>query len=96
MDGEFINGIFGTIERWTAGDVYSENETLDHIISPLAYIGTLTDIPIPTGQVVDYWLGPCGAYVVHFRAVYQDENWASYPGRDPRLANKKEELVAFT
>ena len=89
VDGEFIKGALGNIERWTAGVVYSDEEIPDYIIAPLAYMGTISDLPIPNGRIVDFWLGPCGSHVVHFRPTSRSRDWNTYSGGDPRTASQR-------
>ena len=89
VDGEFIKGALGNIERWTAGVVYSDKEEPDYLIEPLAYMGIVSDLPIPSGRIVDFWLGPCGSHVVHIRPSSHSRDWITYSGGDPRAASQR-------
>jgi hypothetical protein len=41
------------------------------------------------GYVTDYWVGPCGAYIIHFRSPDSEDTWEIYAGGDPRRRHKR-------
>lgn len=84
VDGAFIRGWAGSRERGQDARMYlSLTEPLKTVL-PLDYLGKLTDTEIPSGDVADWWVGPCGATIVHFRPEETSEVWKRYLGGDPR------------
>lgn len=84
VDGAFIRGWAGSRERGHDARMYlSLTEPLKTVL-PLDYLGKLTDPAIPSGDVADWWAGPCGATIVHFRPEETSDLWKRYLGGDPR------------
>lgn len=84
VDGAFIRGWAGSAERGHGAQEYlSLTEPLKTALS-LDYLGRLTDPNIDPREVAEWWAGPCGATIVHFRPKESEDLWSSYQGGDPR------------
>lgn len=84
VDGAFIRGWAGSTERgYDAHQYLSQTEPLRSIL-PLNYLGRLNDPNIDADEIADWWVGPCGAIIVHFRPKEVESIWSSYVGGDPR------------
>ena len=57
-------------------------------VLPLNYMGKLVDPKIRADEVGDFYVGPCGANVFHFRPSDEADDWKTYVGGDPRRRNK--------
>lgn len=88
VDGQFMRGWGGRAER-TAGvrQYLSLNEPMKAVM-PLDYLGMIDDPAIADDlakdEVADWWAGPCGAHIVHFRPLEKEDMWTNYLGGDPR------------
>ncbi|MFK0207699.1 HNH endonuclease [Agrobacterium sp. NPDC090283] len=82
VDGEFIRSWFGQAERSSGSLEYLAGKK-DAAAIPLNYLGPIKSVPVPHGQVADYWAGPCGANIVHIRPDDGNENWTTYSGGNP-------------
>ena len=88
VDGGFIRGWAGSAERSMDVRQYlSLTEPLKTVL-PLNYLGRLTHDAIQPDEVAEWWVGPCGATIVHFRPAETEEIWTSYLGGDPRAKKK--------
>lgn len=84
VDGTFIRGWAGSAERGHSAQEYlSLTEPLRTAL-PLNYFGRSTDPNIHPDEVADWWVGPCGATIVHFRPKETEALWSPYLGGDPR------------
>ncbi len=83
VEGEFIKGLAGTIERYTGNEFVGVDAPLKAVF-PLAYLGRLADVTIEDGHEAEYWSGPCGAIVIHLRPADREPIWSTYTGGDPR------------
>ena len=88
VDGAFIKGWAGAAERATGALEYLPVNDPGRAVLPLNYIGKLPDPNIPVDEVAEYWAGPCGANVFHFRAADEGDHWATYASGDPRKMKK--------
>ncbi len=52
-------------------------------------MGPLPDFETRPGEIVEFWMGPCGEQILHFRSADKEALWASYAGGDPRKGSKK-------
>ena len=87
VDGEFIKGLPGIIERY-GGIEFADPDNPSRIALALAYLGKLTNVSVENGQVAEYWAGPCGTNVIHIRPADKEEAWSTYAGGDPRRARQ--------
>lgn len=84
VDGAFIRSWFGNAERATgARDYLSPTNPVAGAL-PLDYMGRLADAPTRAGHIAEYWVGPCGANIVHVHPEEGDEDWGAYAGGNPR------------
>lgn len=84
VDGAFIRSWAGSAERGRDAQQYlSIDEPLKTVL-PLDYLGKLSLPDIGGDEVADWWVGPCGATIVHFRPKETEELWTTYLGGDPR------------
>ncbi len=88
VDGAFIKGWAGGAERATGALEYLPVNDPGRAVLPLNYIGKLPDPNIPVDEVAEYWAGPCGANVFHFRPADEGDRWATYASGDPRKMKK--------
>ncbi|MFL9987651.1 HNH endonuclease [Paraburkholderia sediminicola] len=88
VDGSFIKSWAGSAERATGAREYLAVKHADRAALPLDYLGKLEDERIAVDEVADFWSGPCGANIIHFRPADKDDVWISYAGGDPRAGNK--------
>ena len=89
VDGGFICGWAGSAERGMDVRQYlSLTEPLKTVL-PLNYFGRLTHDAIQPDEAAEWWEGPCGATVVHFRPTETEEIWTSYLGGDPRAKKRR-------
>jgi len=89
VDGAFIRSWMGSAERSTGARDYLDVNHADKAILPLNFIGKIQDIPIADDEIAEYWAGPCGANIVHFRPSDNDVLWNTYVGGDPRALGKR-------
>lgn len=95
VDGAFIRSWFGTAERATDFDAYLSPAEPQRARRTFQYLGTIPNFGDPQ-IIVDYWVGPCGVHVMHFRPANEIELWDKYAGGDPRNANRQAEAgVAY-
>jgi HNH endonuclease len=92
LSGVFVDGAF--IRSWM-GKAELSRDSLEYLAGkgkvaaiPLDFIGEIQDLPVPDGYVAEYWAGPCGASIIHFRPDTDDEQWAAYAGGDPRAKKR--------
>ncbi len=97
VDGAFIRSWIGQAERSSDSHEYLAGRGKPAAI-PLHYLGPIMDVPLPAGHVADFWVGPCGANIVHIRPDDGDEQWTTYAGGDPRGKKSKagRAYMAFT
>lgn len=88
VDGSFIKSWAGSAERAMGAKEYLAVQHADRAVLPLNYLGKLTDERIASDEMADFWTGPCGANIIHFRPADKDDVWVSYAGGDPRVGNK--------
>lgn len=84
VDAAFIRGWAGNAERGSGAREYMSLTDPMQTLLPLDYLGKLPDEMVGKEEVADWWVGPCGATIVHIRPQESDEIWASYLGGDPR------------
>lgn len=84
VDGAFIRGWAGSRERGQDARQYLSLDDPSANVLPLDYLGRLTDPSIADDEIVEWWVGPCGATILHFRPETDEETWRSYLGGDPR------------
>lgn len=84
VDGAFIRGWAGSRERGQDARQYLSLVDPSAAVLPLDYLGRLTDSRIAEDEIVEWWVGPCGATILHFRPETDEETWRSYLGGDPR------------
>lgn len=82
VDGGFIRGWAGTAERFTGAYEYLKRPSPG--VLPLAYMGRLPDADCADSDIAEFWLGPCGAHIVHIRPQDTQDDWSAYAGGDPR------------
>lgn len=88
VDGAFIKSFFISGERAHDGLEYLDPDSPTRTL-PLAYLGTIRNIPTQPGEVADFWVVAPGANVVHFRAENEEDVWNGYAGGDPRRQSKR-------
>jgi hypothetical protein len=88
VDGAFVKGWPGGAERAMGALKYLSVNDPGRAVLPLNYIGKLPDPNIPAEEVAEYWAGPCGANIFHFRRADDGDRWATYAGGDPRKMKK--------
>lgn len=84
VDGSFIRGWAGSMERGSGALEYMCPDDPRKNILPLNYLGKFTDVLTAPGDVADWWVGPCGATIVHIRPQESEDLWKSYSEGDPR------------
>lgn len=93
VDGQFLRGWAGRSERAAGAQEYLSPTNPAHAVLPLDYLGKLNDpciLPhIAEDEVADWWAGPCGAHIVHFRPAEEEDFWTRYAGGDPRAKKSK-------
>lgn len=85
VDGAFIRGWAGSRERGEDARHYLSLDDPAASVLPLSYLGRPTDPRIAEDEIVEWWAGPCGATILHFRPKTDENLWSSYLGGDPRL-----------
>lgn len=88
VDGVFIKGFAGAAERTSDAYSYIAKSEPARVVVPLDYLGYLVDVSTTTAEVAEYWVGPCGAHVVHFRPGDIEDQWSTFASGDPRLGRK--------
>jgi hypothetical protein len=88
VDGVFIKSWAGMAERASGAHEYLSVDDPGRAVLPLHYLGKLPHPLIPADEVAEYWAGPCGANVLHFRPADEGGRWATYAGGDPRKRKK--------
>jgi hypothetical protein len=88
VDGAFIKSFAGAAERSDSALEYVTVSRPEKVVLPLNYLGYLRDLPTNEGEVAEFWVGPCGANIVHFRPSDLEDNWAAFASGDPRLGRK--------
>lgn len=89
VDGAFIKSWMGAGERAHGAREYLSLTNPSKGAYPLHYMGPLPDFETRPGEVVEFWMGPCGEQILHFRSEDNEALWASYAGGDPRKGSKK-------
>jgi hypothetical protein len=89
VDGSFIKSWLGSAERAFGAKEYLSLNRANAGVIPLNYMGVLPEVPTRDDEIAEYWLGPCGAKIVHIRPNDRAEQWASYAGGDPRLKRSR-------
>ena len=89
VDGGFIRGWAGSAERGMDVRQYMSLTDPLKIVLPLDYLGCLAHSAIQPDEVAEWWIGPCGATIVHFRPAETEEFLVSYLGGDPRAKRKR-------
>jgi hypothetical protein len=84
VDGAFIRGWAGAAERSSGAREYMSLTDPAKTVLPLDHLGRLADALTKDGEVAEWWAGPCGAHVVHFRPAETEDLWKTYLGGDPR------------
>jgi hypothetical protein len=93
VDGSFIKSWAGAAERAFGAREYLSPNRLDTAVLALNYMGHLPDVRTRVGEIAEYWLGPCGAQIIHVRPNDSEDDWASYAGGDPRLKGGRAYIV---
>ena len=82
VDGEFIKSWMGSSER-SAGDLdFLDPSNPERGKLSLFYMGFLTSAKTLPDEVAEFWLGPCGAHIVHIRPKHEPL-WDTYAGGKP-------------
>lgn len=89
VDGAFIRGWAGSMERGCGARDYMLLSDPMQTVLPLNYLGKLPNEMTESGEVADWWVGPCGATIVHIRPKESEEFWTPYLGGDPRAKKAK-------
>lgn len=84
VDGAFIRSWAGARERGEDARIYLSPTEPHKVPLPLNYLGKVSDPAVPAGSIADWWAGPCGATIIHFRPQETSEQWKHYVGGDPR------------
>jgi hypothetical protein len=82
VDGSFIKSWLGANERAHGAQEYLAPTRPGPL--PLVYTGKIAGAPVDADEVAEYWIGPCGANIIHVRPDDKEEHWRSYAGGDPR------------
>lgn len=53
-------------------------------VLPLEYLEKLVDAEPKDGGIAEWWAGPCGLQIVHFRPPETEDLGGPYLGGDPR------------
>lgn len=88
VDGEFIKSWFVSHERAESALDFLDPAKPDKAVLPLTYMGPFSDPALKSDEVAEFWLGPCGAHIVHIRPK-DEPHWDVYAGGRP--AKKKGE-----
>lgn len=89
VDGAFIRGWAGGMERGSGARDYLSLVDPIQTVMPLDYLGKLPNELTQSGEVADWWVGPCGATIVHIRPEETEQLWTAYLGGDPRAKKAK-------
>lgn len=85
--GQFVDGAF--LRNWFIANerAFGAQEWLDlnspQSVSPLAYMGPVSELALPEDEVCEMWLGPCGSHFYHIHKRDKSE-WDGYAGGNPR------------
>lgn len=89
VDGEFIRGWAGSAERGSGARLHMSLTDPSRTILPLDYLGRIAEGKTSDGEIAEWWAGPCGAHIVHFRPAEKEDLWTGYLGGDPRAKKTK-------
>jgi hypothetical protein len=89
VDGAFIRGWAGSAERGSGAREYMSLTDPGRTVLPLDHLGRLSEAATKVGEVADWWAGPCGAHIVHFRPAETEDLWRTYLGGDPRAKKSR-------
>jgi hypothetical protein len=97
IDGSFIRSWIGR-SQLSCGALEYLAGTCKTAAIPLDYLGPLKNVVVPDGQIAEYWVGPCGAIIVHIHPACKDQQWSAYAGGDPRAkgSNAGRAYIALT
>jgi hypothetical protein len=82
VDGEFIRSWFGSNERAAGGLEFVDPAAPEKSRLPLNYMGPITHLELQNDEVAEFWIGPCGAHVIHIRPKHEPL-WDTYAGGKP-------------
>ena len=88
VDGSFIRSWFGQAELSSGSLEYLAGNGKPSAI-PLHYLGPIQNVPVPAGYIADYWVGPCGAIIIHIRPEDDDKQWITYASGNPKVKKLK-------
>lgn len=86
VDGEFLKTWLGRAERSHGWENYLSISYPDRALPPLTYMGHLNEVSEQND--VEFWIGPCGAHILHFRPTETRAPFHMYAGGNP-LNSKK-------
>jgi HNH endonuclease len=83
VDGAFLKGYAGAMERFHGSYEYADLQPSSRSILPLVYIGQAQNLGQEGKTIIDVWIGPCGAHVLHFWTDDSHHDWKTYAGGRP-------------
>lgn len=86
VDGAFLRTWIGHAERSYGWDQYLSLQTPEYNIVPLNFMGNVKHSPQDVD--VDFWTGPCGSHILHFRPAEEGVPFDIYAGGDPKKSKK--------
>lgn len=96
VDGAFIKSWNVAAERSTGAQEFLDPDPQSRAVLPLSYIGAAQDLPHAQGELIDIWLGACGAHILHFRPDDRSDVWGTYVGGKPGRKSAKQDRVYVT
>lgn len=94
VDAAFLKSWAGMAERATGAHEYVSRSIEEVGVLPLSYLGRISEGPIPSGEVAEFWSGPCGANIVYIWPALEDKAWDFYAGGNPK-ANKQKHARSY-
>jgi HNH endonuclease len=83
VDGAFLKSYFGMMERWHGSYEFADLRPSSRSILPLVYMGVAQNLGQDSKTIIDVWIGPCGAHVLHFWTDDSHRDWNTYAGGRP-------------
>jgi hypothetical protein len=82
VDGEFIKSWFVSNERASGALEFVDPTAPEKSRLPLNYMGPITNPELQSDEAAEFWIGPCGAHVIHIRPKHEPL-WDTYAGGKP-------------